>query len=545
MSDELPVLGHSAPPVPILPVSQKQPAVVKEIIITKPATSAPVSPKSTSSATAKVKKASDVKRTFIPRPTAVYRKVQFTAKQAAALAQQNLEYRQGEKDVFRIDYLDSSGAPKVFLFDLLPAIENRASNKMGSIEVPEAKPGILRRIDTKHKNIIIPGGTPVVQSIGIDKALLNLVGCFTGADEAYEGKSIPRAGQQALDELKDNTLMSRPGQATDPNDSAIKASKKFYEDVVIPMTQVTVTIQSSNGPDEGVERLVYKGVIVTFKDYVVRQNKTFYTIDLLITEYPKPKESVLPQLNALMDDVKKAAGFGITETSSLESDMNTLRAFILPALNLQDKAQYDDIGVIINNAGVRQVWDKFDEKYLLKEKYEEAFNNKRFPIKKDGEPYYTTQQGFKQLIEWMTSNKEMWALRSKGGGPSTTPSNTTTGSKTSAAPEQPSAPTNNAKEIEVDLNQVKKIAASSPLKDMNFLDSVINTSDNPEYQIQTYGGRLADFYEAFINKYKLNPKKEAEYFAVRNQLGGSDGKYNKRDALNFINNLRPEYFIPR
>lgn len=199
----------------------------------------------------------------------------------------NAAFRMNADDKFYILYKDRrSGTPKRFTFDLLPAMENRGGSKFGNIEVPEVKPGILQRIDTKHKNIVIPGSTPVVQTIGINNAMLNLIGAMTGEEVIGQGKSA--------DEKSSSDVLLSSYEITDQFDkhvSANKQAKQFMDEVVLPGTEVEVYVSSSNNgasaptAKEGPEEIKYTGVIISYKFYGVRKNKAFYTIDLLVTKY--------------------------------------------------------------------------------------------------------------------------------------------------------------------------------------------------------------------------------------------------------------------
>lgn len=196
-------------------------------------------------------------------------------------------FRDNARDYFAISYNDLTGARKTFIFDLLPAIDSGGQGRMSGLDVPEVKPGILRTLDVKHKNILIPGSTPAVQSIGINNAVINFVGVFTGS-ESIQAKQPSTSDLQTLatNKQRQDVLLAATGESNDSNRSSKNMSDKFFEEVVMPMTPVTVTVQSSNGTGEGVETMTYEGVIVKFKDYAVRQNRTYYTIDLLLTTYP-------------------------------------------------------------------------------------------------------------------------------------------------------------------------------------------------------------------------------------------------------------------
>jgi hypothetical protein len=199
-------------------------------------------------------------------------------------------YRDNQKDIFTVEFTDLKGKKGTFHFDLLPAIENRGGGNTRSGDVPEAKAGILRMLETRHKNIVVPGATPVVQSIGIKSALVNLVGCFTGEE-----------GNSATSKTKRDVLILENGDQTPTSENAYVKATAFHNEVVLPMTPVTVTVQASKGSD-GVIKMVYTGVIIKFKDFAVRSNRNYYTIDLLVTSYAAHQVSTV----APKSDVDKA-----------------------------------------------------------------------------------------------------------------------------------------------------------------------------------------------------------------------------------------------
>ncbi len=197
----------------------------------------------------------------------------------------NDKFRTNLQDKFFIKYKDrKDGSAKTFWFDLLPAMENRGGSKFGNIEVPEVKPGILQRIDTKHKNIVVPGCTPVVQTIGINNAMLNLVGAMTG--EEIIGASANSAQSKSANDV----LLGSYQEPFDKETSANKKAKQFMDEVVLPGTEVDVFITASNTGASGTvqespELIKYTGVIISYKFYGIRKNKAFFTIDLLVTKY--------------------------------------------------------------------------------------------------------------------------------------------------------------------------------------------------------------------------------------------------------------------
>jgi hypothetical protein len=197
----------------------------------------------------------------------------------------NEDFRYNPKDIFTITYRDHKNVQKTFTFDLLPAVEARGSGIPGGSDVPEVKPGLLRVVETRHKNIIVPGAAPVQQSIGLKSTIINLVGMFSGLETSTVGTSpaIPGRSQE------NDVFLAESGPngvyKPEPPSKAPGTADAFYREVVSPMTEVKVYVQVSNG-NEGVTKLTYYGVIIRFKDYYARENRVYYVIDLLLTRYP-------------------------------------------------------------------------------------------------------------------------------------------------------------------------------------------------------------------------------------------------------------------
>jgi polyhydroxyalkanoate synthesis regulator phasin len=197
----------------------------------------------------------------------------------------NEDFRYNKKDLFTVTYRDHKNIQKTFTFDLLPAVEARGSGIPGGSDVPEVKPGLLRVVETRHKNIIVPGAAPVQQSIGLKSTLINLVGMFSGMETIAQGvtPAIPARSQT------NDVFLAESGPdgayKPEPVTKAPGVADAFYREVVSPMTEVKVVVQASNG-NEGVTKLTYWGVIIRFKDYYARENRVYYVIDLLLTRYP-------------------------------------------------------------------------------------------------------------------------------------------------------------------------------------------------------------------------------------------------------------------
>jgi hypothetical protein len=182
-------------------------------------------------------------------------------------------YNAGSLQVFTITFIDSEdNTSKYFNFALLPAIETTANRGQGG--VPEVKPGIVTMTSMKYKNFLIPGATPVIQSIGVQSTVHQFVGAFIGSENISN-----MATRATMDFVY-------PLVATDPPwtniENSFNKAKMFDHKVVQSGRPITMEMRSDVD-------YVYEGVIVGFKFYAVRADRAYYTMDLLGTNYPRQK----------------------------------------------------------------------------------------------------------------------------------------------------------------------------------------------------------------------------------------------------------------
>lgn len=184
------------------------------------------------------------------------------------------------EDFFKILYTNVKGQKKSFVFALLPAIDSNAGR--GSSLVPDIKPGILIRTSVRQKNIPVPGGVPIIQTIGVDNTVLQAVGAFIGSERITNQKDSARGDL--------HTIYPGVQKLSEPESSEKKANT-FMKEVVhsgrpieFHSKSVSKTSPDGKGPAVGMD-LKYRGVIVNFKYFAARRNRTYYSIDMLISEY--------------------------------------------------------------------------------------------------------------------------------------------------------------------------------------------------------------------------------------------------------------------
>lgn len=192
----------------------------------------------------------------------------------------------GTTGKFTVSYNDIEGSAHTWHFLLMPAIESHLRMSSGAPVVsgqgqqpPGVQPGIMVKTTMKHKNIIVPGSVNVVQTIGLESTILQLCGAFVGADGENE---------QVLN-LGNALLYPEWGTRHYVADNALrhswKLARSFDRDVVQPGRAVTVNLTTSVSElDQGrAIEMSYTGVIVGFKTYAVRKDRTFYCLDILMT----------------------------------------------------------------------------------------------------------------------------------------------------------------------------------------------------------------------------------------------------------------------
>jgi hypothetical protein len=185
-------------------------------------------------------------------------------------------------DFFKIEYVTVSGVARNYVFSLLPAIDVSGGRGMGTMSgVPEVKPGIVIRTAMRQKNIPVPGGVPVIQTIGVDSTILQAVGAFIGTERKNGGSN----------DRGDISVLYEGSTAIGAAQSSETTARAFMTDVVqsgrpvVFHTKSTCNISPKEGAAPVGMELRYKGVIVNFKFYAARRNRTYYTLDMLISEY--------------------------------------------------------------------------------------------------------------------------------------------------------------------------------------------------------------------------------------------------------------------
>jgi hypothetical protein len=186
------------------------------------------------------------------------------------------------KSFFSIQFYDANGEPKFFNFSLLPTI-NPGIQGYSGMSVPGAGPGIKIKSKMKHRSITIPGSTPVIQTVGVESTIIELVGIFTGFEKSYSTSKT----------YTNDTI----GYLASSGD----VSSVFRYEVVQPSVPVQLSIKASSGyvqdntgaftPDsnEKAVTIEMKILVTDFEEMVRQYDRTYYYIRAFVLTYPNTK----------------------------------------------------------------------------------------------------------------------------------------------------------------------------------------------------------------------------------------------------------------
>ncbi len=200
---------------------------------------------------------------------------------------------------FRIYYKTLDRGLSFFNFALLPAIENYLPIQNQGAKVPELKPGICLYTKVRHRNAVVPGSTPVQQTIGIESRTMMLVGLFIGKEKINVlAATTPTEG---IDSRRQFPAV--PDEAIYTNNSnGYDLAEQFHREVVQAGEVVKIDIWSpvfgeiqvadlNNNSVATALNIKAEGLISGFRLCTSRINRAYYAIDLTITRYQARKRS--------------------------------------------------------------------------------------------------------------------------------------------------------------------------------------------------------------------------------------------------------------
>jgi hypothetical protein len=254
----------------------------------------------------------------------------------------------GKGSKFTIGYTDIKGVAKAWNFVLLPAIETNLSlgNSSPLVRgsggtIPDVKPGILTHSVMRLRSIPIPGSVPIVQTIGIESRITELVGAFIGTENKVDGTN----GLSGIYQDSDGSL-------SDPATSAGAVAETFRDKVVDQGAPVTVLVATPG------RKLKITGVIQAFKLYEVRYNRAYYSIQILHTQYAANEQVVASEANQISANVapkpeaSQVAGGTKDNTKDLQNISNRILDGVKNAVSSGDGTSKDPYGNTFNIFGV-------------------------------------------------------------------------------------------------------------------------------------------------------------------------------------------------
>jgi hypothetical protein len=205
---------------------------------------------------------------------------------------------------FRIYLGCDTNATSYYEMDLLPAVKSNMRVHTGSNgdgqEVPGAMPGIMFLTTQNVARIDIPGGSPVIQSLGVNSEVATFVGAFIGRSRNINDKS-KLLGTDAAGLLL-NELSEAWQASEDFVNTVVKPGKVITIDIVCPFKPNPAQSSTFNNnmnpgtqsdPNNRAMRVTKTGIIVKIQRLAARQDKLYYEFNFLTTKYNlRPKTTV-------------------------------------------------------------------------------------------------------------------------------------------------------------------------------------------------------------------------------------------------------------
>ena len=196
-------------------------------------------------------------------------------------------------------YSKAEGKPIHFVFALMPAIESSTRPIVQGQTVPGVAPGIVINTKMRHRAMLIPGGTPVYQSIGLESVDIRLCGLFSG--DEWLGTASTKT-----------FFRDEPSEA---GTNGYNMAQYFRQNVVIPGVPVDLNISASRGfimehagsptfnTDAGRVNIKGKLLITDFRSISARATRDYYCIEGYLINYELEKRAD-PEGTGVAADIK-------------------------------------------------------------------------------------------------------------------------------------------------------------------------------------------------------------------------------------------------
>lgn len=176
-----------------------------------------------------------------------------------------------------------------FHLKLLPAIQSNIPMQ-GSSEAPNTAPGLHIKIIPNLARLRIPGFAPVYQHLGIDSALVTLVGTFVPEDGENAESFTNVTGFAPPANINDQTAFNQV-RNSELERSSYSAATKFYDFAIKTGSEVSVyinvpeSIGVENNPFVLDRKPGFKGIIKSMDLFHKNLYRTWYTIQFEVSDF--------------------------------------------------------------------------------------------------------------------------------------------------------------------------------------------------------------------------------------------------------------------
>ncbi len=216
-----------------------------------------------------------------------------------------------------------------YFLSLLPAMASQLPLQ-GAKDVPGSMPGLSFKVVPSVAKLKVPGFQPVFQHLGMDTVMVTMVGCFTGADGAQLlTDSNAKQSQIQNSALGGATLFDSygvPGKSGEEGLRQIVSQldsyrnfQEFYQFAVLQGRELLVEINLAKNSPVKVDQKAgdknlrsangnpkFKAVVKSMEVYHARSDRTWYTIQLEVTDFGLAGEKPINLTNALSSRIQDA-----------------------------------------------------------------------------------------------------------------------------------------------------------------------------------------------------------------------------------------------
>lgn len=160
---------------------------------------------------------------------------------------------------------EGNGDTQTFKFALMPAVDD--GNE--TTEIPEIKPGILKKTNMQIKRFTIPGRSPVFQMMGIRETILQCVGLMVGTNEGLNEEPEPEE-------------LYNPNYG---NFNAYSVALQFDQEVTQRGATCLLNISSDSGGGGSPVAITHNCLIQNYRYFINREDRVWFSLELVILDY--------------------------------------------------------------------------------------------------------------------------------------------------------------------------------------------------------------------------------------------------------------------